>query len=107
MAEDAHTQEGEPVCGRCDYKGHTRVTCSRQTMTCRRCTQYGHIVAECEVPYTGARGPPSGGNGGGNSTMRCFYCHQIGHSVSQCPEIATLKGLATTLKASTAEASRQ
>ncbi|KAI9998539.1 hypothetical protein PInf_002930 [Phytophthora infestans] len=107
MAEDAHTQEGEPVCGRCDYKGHTRVTCSRQTMTCRRCTQYGHIVAECEVPYTGARGPPSGGNGGGNSTMRCFYCHQIGHSVSQCPEIATLKGLATTLKASTAEASQR
>ncbi|KAI9981124.1 hypothetical protein PInf_010547 [Phytophthora infestans] len=104
MAEDAHTQEGEPVCGRCDYKGHTRVTCSRQTMTCRRCNQYGHIVAECEVPYTGARGPPSGGNGGGNSTMRCFYCHRIGHSVSQCPEIATLKGLATTLKASTAEA---
>lgn len=107
MAEDSHTQEGEPVCGRCDYKGHTRVTCSRQTMTYRRCNQYGHIVAECEMPYTGARGPPSGGNGGGNSTMRCFYCHQIGHSVSQCPEIATLKGLATTLKASTAEASRQ
>ncbi|EEY66805.1 uncharacterized protein PITG_17371 [Phytophthora infestans T30-4] len=47
-----HTQEGEPVCGRCDYKGHTRVTCSRQTMTCRRCTQYGHIVAECEVPHS-------------------------------------------------------
>ncbi|EEY55102.1 uncharacterized protein PITG_19792 [Phytophthora infestans T30-4] len=107
MAEDAHTQEGELVCGRCDYKGHTRVTCSRQTMTCRRCNQYGHIVAECEMPYTGVRGPPSGGNGGGNSTMRCFYCHQIGHSVSQCPEIATLKGLATTLKASTAEASSQ
>ncbi|KAI9990819.1 hypothetical protein PInf_018423 [Phytophthora infestans] len=107
MAEDAHTQEGELVCGRCDYKGHTRVTCSRQTMTCRRCNQYGHIVAECEMPYTGVRGPPSGGNGGGNSTMRCFYCHQIGHSVSQCPEIATLKGLATTLKASTAEASQR
>ncbi|KAI9987930.1 hypothetical protein PInf_024185 [Phytophthora infestans] len=107
MAEDSHTQEGEPVCGRCDYKGHTRVTCLRQTMTYRRCNQYGHIVAECEMPYTGARGPPSGGNGGGNSTMRCFYCHQIGHSVSQCPEIATLKGLATTLKASTAEASQR
>ncbi|GMF45019.1 unnamed protein product [Phytophthora fragariaefolia] len=49
-SDDSRTQDGVPVCGRCDFKGHGRVVCKRTTMICRKCGLLGHISLECEGP---------------------------------------------------------
>ncbi|GMF41494.1 unnamed protein product [Phytophthora fragariaefolia] len=85
MEEDSRAQDGAPICGRCHFLGHDRETCRRRSMTCRRCNQFGHVIAECEQPsnsgyYTSER-------------RHCALCDDNSHSTSQCPAIARLRAL--------------
>ncbi|KAE9244414.1 hypothetical protein PF002_g7757 [Phytophthora fragariae] len=85
MEEDSRAQDGAPICGRCHFLGHGRETCRRRSMTCRRCNQFGHVMAECEQPS----------NAGYYSSERrhCAFCDDNSHSTSQCPAIARLRAL--------------
>ncbi|KAE9339764.1 hypothetical protein PR003_g10844, partial [Phytophthora rubi] len=85
MEEDSRAQDGAPICGRCHFLGHGRETCRRRSMTCRRCNQFGHVMAECEQPS----------NSGYYSSERrhCAFCDDNSHSTNQCPAIARLRAL--------------
>ncbi|EGZ23485.1 hypothetical protein PHYSODRAFT_436609, partial [Phytophthora sojae] len=50
MGDDSRTQDGSPVCGRCNFMGYGRATCKRASMSCRRCGAFGHIAVECDRP---------------------------------------------------------
>ncbi|KAE9199558.1 hypothetical protein PF005_g15686 [Phytophthora fragariae] len=78
MEEDSRAQDGAPICGRCHFLGHGRETCRRRSMTCRRCNQFGHVMAECEQPS----------NAGYYSSERrhCAFCDDNSHSTSQGQE---------------------
>lgn len=41
------TTDGQPICTRCNGKGHTRQSCRRQTYICYTCNTPGHISREC------------------------------------------------------------
>ncbi|KAE9331890.1 hypothetical protein PF008_g15205 [Phytophthora fragariae] len=85
MEDDSRAQDGAPICGRCHFLGHGRETCRRRSMTCRRCNQFGHVMAECEQPS----------NSGYYSSERrhCSFCDDNSHSTNQCPAIARLRAL--------------
>ncbi|KAE8881603.1 hypothetical protein PF003_g34330 [Phytophthora fragariae] len=54
-------------------------------MTCRRCNQFGHVVAECEQP--------SGSGYYASEKRHCAFCDDNSHSTNQCPVIARLRAL--------------
>jgi hypothetical protein len=72
MDDDGRDQTGAPICGRCQYLVHGRTNCRRQTMTCRRCNQFGHMQTECEQPPPPQQGGYQGGYG--NGRRWCSFC---------------------------------
>jgi len=76
MGPDTRTQQGETVCGRCERRNCSRLTCPRGKGTCNTCGDQGHFSMECDRPGT----PSSGGyrNGGGRfqggRTLECALC---------------------------------
>ncbi|GMF22237.1 unnamed protein product [Phytophthora lilii] len=54
MEDDGRDQGGAPICGRCQYLGHGRVTCRQQSMTCRNCNQLAifEVSANCLRPHS-------------------------------------------------------
>ncbi|KAE8963199.1 hypothetical protein PR003_g31010 [Phytophthora rubi] len=96
LGDDSRTQDGVPVCGRCNFKGHGRATCKQATMSCRRCGTLGHMAVECEMPPDSAPRPAPTGNSRppyGN----CYFCRELGHSVAACPALAALREMIPTL----------
>ncbi|KAE8987129.1 hypothetical protein PR002_g22139 [Phytophthora rubi] len=83
MEEDSRAQDGAPICGCCHFLGHGRETCRRRSMTCRRCNQFGHVVAECEQP--------SGSGYYASEKRHCAFCDDNSYSTNQCPAIARLQ----------------
>jgi hypothetical protein len=95
MDDDGRDQEGAPLCGRCQYQGHGRANCRRQSFTCRRCNQFGHMQVECELPPPPQQGGYQGGQQGGNGNGRrwCSFCQVEGHTIGGCPTVKRLRDL--------------
>ncbi|EGZ13550.1 hypothetical protein PHYSODRAFT_510491 [Phytophthora sojae] len=89
MGDDSRTQDGSPVCSRCNFMGHGRATCKRASMSCRRCGAFGHIAVECDRPQNG--GGQTAAAGGTQAPSGCVFCQDASHSVMQCPVLAALR----------------
>ncbi|KAE8900200.1 hypothetical protein PF003_g15396 [Phytophthora fragariae] len=93
MDDDGRDQEGAPICGRCQYRGHGRANCRRQSFTCRRCNQFGHMQVECEQPPPPQQQPGGFSGGNGNSRSWCSFCQVEGHTIGGCPTVKRLRDL--------------
>ncbi|KAE8895986.1 hypothetical protein PF010_g22176 [Phytophthora fragariae] len=91
--DDGRDQEGAPICGCCQYRGHGHANCRRQSFTCRRCNQFGHLQVEGEQPPPPQPQPGGFQGGKGNRRRWCSFCQVEGHTIGDNPTVKRLRDL--------------